>query len=173
VVERDRVELRPDQPRLDQRTDLRGHREPAPAAVPIERLDPEGIARCHEPLPVLVPQGEGEDAVQVREAAGAPFLVRVHDRLGVGAGGEAVAQRLELASQVEVVVDLAVDHHRAPPVLGEERLVAAREVHDREAGVGQQGWSGDVHAVAVRAAMAKRSGHFPARLRGRPGLQIE
>ena len=70
---------------------------PAAVAAPVERLDAELVARRDEPPAAVVPEREGEDAVQAADAVGPVLLVGVQDHLAVGAGGEAVAALLELA----------------------------------------------------------------------------
>ena len=68
----------------------------------------------------------------------APLLVRGEDDLGVGARPEAVAQRLELSAQLDVVEDLAVVEQLQRAVLTREWLTTAvAQVDDREPRVGE------------------------------------
>ena len=62
----------------------------------------------------------------------AVLLVEVDEHLGVAARREAVPGALELVPQLAVVVDLAVLDDGDPAVLVGDRLVAGREVDDRE-----------------------------------------
>ena len=85
----------------------------APVAAPVERLDAELVAGGHEPLAALVPEREGEDAVQAcaRSRCRAP-----RRRAGSASQSEPVAKRWprcsRLGAQRAVVVDLAVGDQR-------------------------------------------------------------
>ena len=103
------------------------------------------------------------------QAGLAPLLVGVDEDLGVGARAEAVAERLELRGQLGVVEDLAVLHRPQPAVLVGDRLVAAREVDDREAGVDHPEAAVAVQPHAVRAAVGQLARHREQQLaRGAP-----
>ena len=63
----------------------------------VQRLDAEPIAGKKEPPARRVPDGEGEHAVEAIDYRRAPFLIAVHERLGVRVvGAEDVPARLEL-----------------------------------------------------------------------------
>ena len=124
-----------------------------------ERSHAEPVAREEELFLLTVPDGEREVAVQALQAVRAPLGVRVRDHLGVGRGREAVAERLELLRQLDVVVDLAVLHHPVAARLVGERLVAAGEVDDREAGVDHPEAAVQVEARAVGAAVVELARH--------------
>ena len=109
-----------------QRVELGGERELAADVAVVERLDPEPVAREHEPSPRRVPDRDREHPAQPLREPEAPLLVGVDERLGVGARPEAVPRALELACQLAVVVDLAVLDDGARAVLVRDRLVAAR-----------------------------------------------
>jgi hypothetical protein len=83
VVERRAVDLRHGQAGLQQGADLGGHGHAAAVGAPVERLDAEVVAGRDEPLPRLVPDHEGEDAVEAADAVGAVLLVGVDDYLAV------------------------------------------------------------------------------------------
>jgi hypothetical protein len=84
--------------------------------------------------------------------------------LAVRAGREAVPARFEPGAQLAVVVDLPVDDRGHGPVLGRQRLVAARDVDDRQPGVDEQRRAELPHAVAVRTAMPERGDERGARV---------
>ena len=117
---------------LRQRVELGGERELAVDVAVVERLDPEAVAREHEPLAARVPDRDREHPAQPLREPEIPLLVGVDDRLGVGARAQRVPGALERVVQLGVVVDLAVLDDGARAVLVRDRLVAAREVDDRE-----------------------------------------
>ena len=115
-----------------QRAQLGGERELVAGLAVVERLDPVAVAREDEAVSLGVPEGDREHAAQpVREALPV-LLVEMDEHLGVAARREAVPGALELVPQLAVVVDLAVLDDRDPAVLVRDRLVARREVDDRE-----------------------------------------
>src|SRR5262249_40082706 len=86
--------------------------------------------------------------------------VRGEDHLGVGRAAEAVALRLELHTQLAVVVDLAVVDELEAPLLACKRLVAGRGgIDDREAAKAERRAGPRVQTAAVRAAVPKRGRH--------------
>jgi hypothetical protein len=106
--ERRFVERRGNGGMLEQRLDFRSEGEQAPVPVIIERLDAQAIARAEQSAPAAVPDGEGEHASELVEAAGAALLVGVQDGLGVGARAVAMARPFERRAQIGMVVDFAV-----------------------------------------------------------------
>ena len=142
-----------------QRLELRREHEVLAVAV-VERLDPEAVAREHEPAPLRVPHRDREHAPQPLGEARPVLLVEVDEHLGVGVRrAEAMAGRLELRPQLGVVVDLAVLDDDDPPVLVGDRLVAALEVDDREPPRGQPGLAEHHLARAVGPAVHERVAH--------------
>ena len=123
----------------------------------VQRLDAEAVARQEQRLLVAVPQREREHAAEALDAVLAPRLPGVHDDLGVAARAEDVAERLQLGDQLLVVVDLAVEDDDDAAVLVEQRLLAGREVDDRQAAVAEADARLDVKAAFVGAAMVLRS----------------
>ena len=62
----------------------------------------------------------------------------MQDDLGVGVCPEPSAERLELAPELDVVVDLAIERDPEVALLQAHRLFAGRRgVDDRESGVGE------------------------------------
>ena len=92
-----------------------------------------------------------------RKRLGAPRLVGVDDDLGVAAGAEAVAERLELGAQLDVVEDLAVEDDPQRAVLVGQRLLAGRQVDDGQAGVRQAGALVAIGPELVRPAVPERA----------------
>ena len=83
----------------------------------------------------------------------------MHDDFGVAARVEDVPERLQLRDQLLVVVDLAVEDDDDRAVLVVERLLAGREVDDRQAAMTEPDARLEVHALAVRPAVRLRVVH--------------
>ena len=107
------------------------------------------VSRCS----CAVPDRQAEHPVEPVERVGAPLRERLEHDLGVGVGREGAAQGLELGAQVEVVVDLAVVGDRVAPVGGVHRLLAVRDVDDRQPPVGQAARAAGDDALAVGPAV--------------------
>ncbi len=114
----------------------------APALADEERLFAEAVARHEEVLAARVPDRKREHPAQALDAALAPMLVRAQQHLGVGIEREAAAERLELASQLAKVVDLAVERQDQAGVVGAHRLARALGIDDGETPVAED------HALA-------------------------
>jgi hypothetical protein len=119
----------------------------------VERLDAEVVAGQRQPLLVTVPDRQAEHAVEAVEGLGAPLREGLQHDLGVRVGREGAPQALELGAQVEVVVDLTVVGDAVAPVGGVHRLLAVRDVDDRQPPVGQAAGPVERDAVTVRAAV--------------------
>jgi hypothetical protein len=83
----------------------------------------------------------------------------VNDDLGVRAGLEDVALRLELFAQLDEVIDLAVEDDLHGAVFVLDRLRSAGQVDDAESAVPQPDPVGHEASVAVGAAVAHGSRH--------------
>src|SRR5207244_13279167 len=80
-------------------------------------------------------------------------------------GAEGVAPRGRLAPQLRRIVDLAVTHHPDLAVRALERLIAGREIHDREPARAHARALVTDDAFAVGPAVAQCSGHPRERVR--------
>ena len=170
-LERVEVDLVADAREPPQRLQLGGERERVGGAV-VERLDPEAVARQHEPLARAVPHRDGEHPAQPLGEARTVLLVEVDEHLRVGVRRpEAVAGGLELGPQRGMVVDLAVLHDDDAAVLVGDRLVAALEVDDRQPPRGQAGAAQQRLPCAVGPAVAQRVAHG-AQQRGVDGAPV-
>ena len=117
-------------------------------ARPVERLDAEPIAHEQQPPPWRVPDRECEHAAEAVHAVVAPLFIRVDDGLGVRARAVAMPGRFELAADVGVVVDLAVEHDPDGAVFVGQRLLA--RARDRRCSDG--GGRGAAHSSQWRPA---------------------
>ena len=81
------------------------------------------------------------------------------DHFGVRVGAEPVPPRLELGSQLSVIVDLAVEHDPYAAVFVGDRLMAAGDVDDAQATDPQDRRGIDMDPVIVRPAVAQRLRH--------------
>ena len=141
------------------RLQLRRESDPVLGLGVVKRFDSQAIARQHEALLPDVPDGEGEHAPQVIDAAWAVVLVQMNDGLGVALGAEPMAVSHQLAMQFLVVVDLAVEDDPHGPVFVEHRLLSAFEIDDAEAPHAERDTVLDVNALLVGAAMHHHSTH--------------
>jgi hypothetical protein len=103
----------------------------------MERLHAQPVAGEEERFAIAIPEREGEHSAEAPDAVGAPRLPRVDDHFGVALRPEHVAQRLQLGHELEIVVDLAVVDDDDRVVLVVERLLAGRQVDDRQPPVTQ------------------------------------
>lgn len=70
---------------LEQRLDLRGERQSMALLHVIERLDGEMIPRQEQRVPVAVPDGEGEHAIESLQTGRPFFAVPIEDRFDIRA----------------------------------------------------------------------------------------
>src|SRR5258708_7934756 len=106
-----------------------------------------------------IPDGVGEIAVERLHARRAMLRVGVQDGFGVAAGTELPAARDELGGQLDVVEDLAVERDPDVAVGRRQRLLAAREIDDRQSTMPEGGSLVEVDAGSVGPAMAHRLDH--------------
>src|SRR5262249_52854235 len=105
----------------EERLDLGSEREELGPIVVEERLLPRAIPGEEELLPLRVPEGEREHAVEGAGDVLSALLVEVKDHLAVALALEAMA-RLELLPELLEVVDLPVEDEPEGPVLVRHRL---------------------------------------------------
>ena len=144
----------------EDRLRLGGEADPLAAHGVAERLDPEAVAGEDEAPATAVPEPERPHAVEMLEAIRAPLGVRVEDDLRVGLGAELRPLSLELAPQLDIVVDLAVEGEPQIAVGQAHRLVSGRgRVDDGEPLVRQPELAVAVDAAAVRSAVTEDRRH--------------
>ncbi len=159
VPELDAVDVpHPREPAGQERADLGSERDATAVARDEQRLDPEPVAGEHERTAPRKPQREREHAVETREGVEPAVVEQPEGDLDVAAGAEAVAAR-ELAPELAVVVDLAVEHDDGTVVLEPDRLRAGLEVDDREAAETERDVGVLVRPVVVGTAVDHRGRH--------------
>ena len=147
------VDLR--RPELEQRLELGGEGQPAANGAVVERLDPEPVAGEEQPAAAAIPECEREHAGERADAGVAVSLQEVEHDLRVGGRDEGTVER---ATQLEVVVDLAVVAQHQGPKL--HRLAARRgQVQDREPRVAELRTFPDPGRRGVRPAVGEASDH--------------
>ena len=127
----------------------------------VQRLHAEPVAREKQRLLGAVPERKGEHAAESIDAALPPALPGVHDDFGVAACLEDVPERLQLGDQRLIVVDLAIEDDDDIAILVVDRLLAGREIDDRETSVAERHPRLEMLAIAIRAAMRLRIVHPP------------
>ncbi len=104
----------------------------------VKRLDPKAVAGAEEQLSAGVVEHEGPHAVEPVEQLGPPVAVGGQQHFGVALGAEQVAVLLELRPELQVVVDLTVEHDPHVALGGGHWLVPRRRhVQDAQAAVAQ------------------------------------
>jgi hypothetical protein len=129
------VQLPADGRMVQQRLGLAGEGKEPSVMYVVEGLLAHAIAGAEEPVRVAIVDDEGEHPVEAPHAVVAPGRVGVEDRLRVATRAGLEAEGPQLAVELEVVVDLAVEDD------AERRLVRLQE------------------PLGVRAAVAQRPGH--------------
>jgi hypothetical protein len=153
------VEVRLDPRQGEDRLDLgrEGQRVGRPGDE--QRLDPQPVPGQEERGRQVVPDGEGEHAVQPVQAPGAPSIVGVKDHLRVGSGLEGVARPLELRAKLPMVVDLAVEHDPCGAGGVGDGLVAPFGVDDGQPLAGHPRRAPTEDSCRVGPAMGQRGVH--------------
>ncbi len=148
--------------------------EPAAGKGVIKRSYAQPVSRQEQLLFTGVPNGDRELAIEVVQAVRAVILVQVQDDFRVAVGGEAMPAPLQFRAQFDVVEHLAVEDDPQAAVFIADRLVAAGEVDDAQAGVAKPHVRIAVHAESVRAAVPNHAQHAQqyGRLNGRLIRQV-
>ena len=92
----------------EERLDLRAEDERAADLRVVQRLDAVAVARQRKSCARLVPEREGEHAVEAQDRLCPQSAKAYEHHLGVGARAKLAAQGLELRAQLPEIVDLAV-----------------------------------------------------------------
>ena len=164
LVQRQRVDLPGHVRHLQQGLQLAGEQQPARLVTIDQRLFSQPIPGQQQLLPLGVPDGQGEHAVQMCQQLGPLVFVQVDEHFRVALGAELVAGLFEPAPQVAEIVDFAVEHDPHGAVFVRKRLFSAGQVDDGQAPMpkGHAGWAfhtGNIAAFAIRPAMAQNVDH--------------
>ena len=98
----------------------------------VQGPDADPVAGENQAVRPAVPECQRPLAVEPREAPVSPFFVGVDNDLRVGARPETMSERLQVAAELDVIEDLAVEDDPERAVLVRERLLARDQVDDRE-----------------------------------------
>nr|WP_254127036.1 hypothetical protein [Aquihabitans sp. G128] len=160
MVQRHRVDGRVDTAAGEDGRQGRGEAEPPAHVGQVQRLDPQAVAAEQQAPAVTLGDGEGEHAHQPFDEAVAPLPVGLEQHLGVAVGEEPVALVGQLAAQLRVVVDAAVEGHGQAELGVVHRLLAGgREVDDGQPAVAQRHLPLRPTAPGVGATGHHRVGH--------------
>src|SRR5258708_25780775 len=131
-----------------QRLQFRREHEIAAAPSIEQRLLAEAIAAQREYLLFVVPQREREHADKALQRAGhapLPDGIQQRFRVGMPTPVRAGSACLELAANIEVIIDFAVESDREAPAVAAHRLGAGfGEIEDRQPTVTERNASGRI-----------------------------
>ena len=141
-------------------------------------FDAEAVTDEDQLLRGILPEGEGEDAIEGGEEGKAAEKESLQDDLGVTGGFEESALPKQLFAKGGAVIDFSVkDNGTAaatlPGTLAHHGLRAALGIEDGEADVGEADVPLQVDAVPVRAAVLLHSAHGLQYLVVFPGILPE
>src|SRR5258708_15169615 len=148
-----------------QRFQFRREYEIAAAPSIGQRLLAEAIAAQRKRLLLLVPQREGEHTDETLQRARHPPMpdgIQQRLRIGVPAPVRAGSACLELAANIEVIIDLAVESDREAPAVAGQRLGAVfGGIENRQSAMGESNDVGSIgpQAAGIGAAMVERVRH--------------
>src|SRR5215475_4472070 len=125
----------------------------------VEWLDSEAVASKEERLFPVIPDCEREHSAQMLNAVRAIFFVQVNYCFGVTVSRVAMPASLQILSQLQVVVNLAVEDDRERMIFVTDGLVAGREVDDAEAAHPQSDRAIQKKSVIVGASILDYPAH--------------
>ena len=132
VVDALRVYVEPMVGQVPQTVDLGSKAKPAVLLGHEQRLDADRVAGEDEALIELVPDRDRIHALEPYPSVVAPAQIGGEDRLRIAVIGLEGVAALQLAPELGMVEDLAVEDDRMPTVGAQDRLVAAFDIDDAE-----------------------------------------
>src|SRR5438094_10222495 len=100
--------------------------------MPVEGFFAHAVAGEKQPLAARVPESNSEHAVEPVACFIAPFFIGMHNDFSVTTGGEVMPSPQECSPQLSEVIDFTVEGYNNGPVFICHRLLATRELDDRE-----------------------------------------
>jgi hypothetical protein len=153
MMQRDRIECGVGIGGLQQCRQAGGEAQPAVAALVVQRLDAQAITHQVRTSRLLLPQAEGEHAVEPMHAVGSPCVPGLEDDLGVAVRKKMITERLQFRAQLGVVVDAAVEDDGQSELRIMHGLVGGiGQIDDLQAPMSEGQLAACEQAVAVRAA---------------------
>ncbi|HMJ54924.1 MAG TPA: hypothetical protein VK540_22765, partial [Polyangiaceae bacterium] len=141
--------------RCDQCLDLGAEAELTRSPCIKERLLAGAISREKKPSSWIVPDTQRKHPIKARNDAFAPCPVSLDDDFSVGTGPKGVAARLELAAELMVIVDLAIERDDDLPIVASHGLRPGfRQIQNREAAMTEKPAVTPYHAAPVRTAVS-------------------
>src|SRR5712691_8525844 len=116
----------------EQRFRLGGKQETAWEPRIVQRLLTKPIPSEEQAVIALIPEREGEHALQAVEALRSLFRVGIEDHFKVGPCGEHVPTRTEVFTQIVSVINFAVGDQMKALVSAGERLLAGNQINDAQ-----------------------------------------
>ena len=96
----------------------------------VKRFDAHAIASQHQPSGGLRPKRDGEHAAQALKAMGIPLEERLQHGFGIAVGIKSPAAAFEFGTQLEMIVDFAVERDNGAAGSVNDGLIAAVKVDD-------------------------------------------
>src|SRR6266566_5174536 len=127
--------------------------------APVQGFLAKAIAGDKKTSTSVIPQREGEHAVEMRNHVPAVFFVKMRQDFGVRSAAKGVPTRFQVRAQLAIVVDFAVEDHGNAFVFVINRLLASDEIDDRQAPHAEAHAVADYIAFRVRPAMDHAIAH--------------
>lgn len=173
LVKRYGVDLGLDARHLKQGLHLGGKIECATVPGVKERSHPHAVARQQHPPVPLVPDRQGEVAIEARHKIRPVLFIQLENDLGVAHAVEAPAARFQHLAQLDVVEDLAIIGDANGSIRTLHGLGAIhRQVDDRKAPMPETSTFADMNALRIGAAMRNRPAHAPQQRPGSIGRHV-
>jgi len=125
----------------------------------VEWFDAERIASEDEAFFAGVPDGEGEHAVEPRQTVGPVFSPSLEENFRIGLGAEGGSTSFEIATELEVVVNLSIKNDVPASICGGHGLGSAGEIENTEAAMTEADSGISVGALGVGPSMKEGVGH--------------
>src|SRR5579859_5404165 len=88
-----------------------------------------------------------------------PLLISCKNHLGIAGCPELRAQLCQFVAELKEVINLAIEYNAIPPTMRAHRLIAGREIKDRQAPKCQTRATINVNTLAVRTTMSQQARH--------------